>query len=272
MSKAVSNEKTIVQKIATRCNAIDRIMQGGVSVGEVTELCGENATGKTQLCLQTSIACQLPPSLGGMFGASIYIHSIGPFPIRRLTGIMPHILQSPINQIDNPCDHITTKQVESPHELPDVLDWVVKLIKYSHNTCRHIRLVVIDSIASICASHFENTVEGLDSRTQLLRAIGYGLHSIASTYNVAVIVVNNVVDVFPSDRDSSTNFMMSSGRKVRPALGKGWTRNIATRLFLSKALNPVTQTSDRLCSVLLSPTLELDACRFKITEKGVRDE
>ncbi|XP_056695358.1 DNA repair protein XRCC3 homolog [Spinacia oleracea] len=182
-------------------NAIDSITLGGVSVGEVTELCGENATGKTQLVLQASIACQLRPSLGGM----------------------------------------------------------------------HIRVIVVDSIASICTSHFENIVDGLESRSQLLRAIGYGLQSIAATYNVAVIVVNNVVDVFPSDRDSSTHFMMSSGRKVRPTLGMGWARNIETRLFFTKTLNPSTQMFGRLCSILLSTTLELNACRFKITEQGVPD-
>ncbi|XP_021837110.1 DNA repair protein XRCC3 homolog [Spinacia oleracea] len=259
------------QKITTRCHAIDTILQGGISVGEVTELCGDNTTGKTQLCLQTSIACQLLPSLGGMFGATIYIHSIGPFPIRRLTSLIPFILETSLDVNDKPCDHITTKQVESPYELPDVLDWVVKLVKQSHNTCRHVRLVVIDSIASICTSHFENTAVGLESRTQLLRAIGYGLKSIASKYNLAVLVVNNVVDVFPSDSDSSTHFMMSSGRKVRPALGNVWTRDIGTRLFLSKSINPSDQTCGRLLSVLLSSTLELDVCRFKITEKGVVD-
>ncbi|XP_021855636.2 DNA repair protein XRCC3 homolog [Spinacia oleracea] len=257
------------QKITTRCDSIDSILQGGISVGEVTELCGENATGKTQLCL--SIACQLPPSLGGMYGATIYIHAIGPFPIRRLTSLIPFILDTALDPNDNPCDHITTKQVESPYELPDVLDWVVKFIKQSHNTCRHVRLVVIDSIASICTSHFENTAQGLESRTQLLRAIGYGLKSIASQYNVAVLVVNNVIDVFPIDSDSSTHFMMSSGRKVRPALGNGWTRNIGTRLFLSKSINSADQTYVRMISILLSSMLELDVCRFKITEKGVVD-
>ncbi|XP_021841016.2 DNA repair protein XRCC3 homolog [Spinacia oleracea] len=271
MSIPVPIVSPIRQKITTKCNAIDRITQGGVSVGEVTELCGENATGKTQLCLQASIACQLPPSLGGLFGSSIYIHSIGPFPIRRLTGLIPFILDSELHKHDNPCDHITIKQVESPYDLPNVLDWVVKLIQYSHNTSRHICLLVIDSVASICTSHFDNTVEDLEARSQLLRAIGYGLKSIAATYNVAVSVVNNVVEVFPSDRDSSTHFMMSSGRKVRPALGMGWTRNIATRLFLSKTMNSSTQMFDRLCSVLLSSTLELNACSFKITEQGVTD-
>ncbi|XP_056697430.1 DNA repair protein XRCC3 homolog [Spinacia oleracea] len=219
MSKIVSKGTTPCLKISTRCTAIDSILNGGISVGEETEFCGENATGKTQLCLQLSVACQLPPSSGGLFGSCLYIHSIGPFPISRVTGLIPFILDSPISDTDLPCDHIITKQVESVHDLPDALDWVVKLIQNSYNTCRHIRLVIIDSIASMCTSHFDNMAMGYESLTQLLRAIGYGLQSIASKYNVAVVVVNNVVDVFPSDRDSSTNFMMSSGRKVRPALG-----------------------------------------------------
>ncbi|XP_021861218.2 DNA repair protein XRCC3 homolog [Spinacia oleracea] len=271
MSKKVSKGTKPCPKITTRCSVVDSILNGGISVGEVTEFCGENATGKTQLCVQLSVACQLPPSSGGLFGSSIYIHSIGPFPIRRLTGLIPFILDSSLSHTDRPCDHIITKMVESVHDLPDALDWVVKLIQNSYNTCRHIRLVIIDSIVSMCTSHFDNTVVGLESRTQLLRAIGYGLQSIASKYNVAVVVVNNVVDVFPSDRDSSTKFMMSSGRKVRPALGNCWMTNISTRVFMSKTISPYNQTSDRLMSILFSSSLELDACRFCITNEGVMD-
>lgn len=194
--------------------------------------------------------------MGGLFALCIYIHSIGPFSIRRLIGLIPFILESQQQISHNPSDHITTKQVRSPFELPDFLDWVVKLIKQSHNTCRHIRLIVIDSIANIFTSHFDNSADGVESRNELLRAIGYGLHSIVVTYNV-VVLVNNVVDVFPSDRDSATNFMMSYGRKVCPALGVACTRNITTRLFMSKSFNSVTHIMSRSLYVLFSSSLEL---------------
>ncbi|XP_056693067.1 DNA repair protein rhp57-like [Spinacia oleracea] len=45
---------------ATRCNAIDTVLQGGFKTGKVTEICVENETGKTQFFLQSLLATQLP--------------------------------------------------------------------------------------------------------------------------------------------------------------------------------------------------------------------
>ncbi|XP_056684320.1 uncharacterized protein [Spinacia oleracea] len=155
---------TSVNKITTRCSEIDSMMSGGITIGEVTEVCGENASGD----------------------------------LETLNG--------------NPLDYITTKQVDTPHEIPDVLEWTVKLIKMSQNSSMPIRVVVIDSIGSMFTGHFENNVVGSTERKDLIQAIGYGLRTIAASNHVAVVVANNVIDVFPSDHDTTQNFIISSGR------------------------------------------------------------
>ncbi|XP_021844708.1 DNA repair protein XRCC3 homolog [Spinacia oleracea] len=212
---------TSVNKITTRCSEIDSMLSGGITIGEVTEVCGENASGD----------------------------------LETLNG--------------NPLDYITTKQVDTPHEIPDVLEWTVKLIKMSQNSSMPIRVVVIDSIGSMFTGHFENNVVGSTERKDLIQAIGYGLRTIAASNHVAVVVANNVIDVFPSDHDTTQNFIISSGRKVRPALGASWTRNVRTRLMLSKRFNSFTQQIDRFINIAFSPSLEVDACMFNITEEGI---
>ena len=52
-----------------------RILRGGIAVGNITELVGESTAGKTQFSLQLLVTAQLPPSLGGLGGRSLYIHT-----------------------------------------------------------------------------------------------------------------------------------------------------------------------------------------------------
>jgi len=45
---------------------LDSFLRGGLLVPGLTEVAGESATGKTQLCLQLCLAVQLPPEYGGL--------------------------------------------------------------------------------------------------------------------------------------------------------------------------------------------------------------
>ena len=49
---------------------LDSFLRGGLVVPGLTELSGESATGKTQLCLQLCLAVQLPPAFGGLGAGS----------------------------------------------------------------------------------------------------------------------------------------------------------------------------------------------------------
>lgn len=51
--------------IKTGCDALDKLLQGGIETGSITELYGEFRTGKTQLCHQLCVTCQLPIKDGG---------------------------------------------------------------------------------------------------------------------------------------------------------------------------------------------------------------
>ena len=57
-------EKT-QQYLTTGCENLDKFLCGGFPSFGITEVVGESGNGKTQLCLQLSLAVQLPESHGG---------------------------------------------------------------------------------------------------------------------------------------------------------------------------------------------------------------
>ncbi|KUF98510.1 Ectopic P granules protein 5 [Phytophthora nicotianae] len=57
--------------LSTGSNAVDELLKGGIETGSITELFGEFRTGKTQLCHQLCVTCQLPVDRGGGEGKAL---------------------------------------------------------------------------------------------------------------------------------------------------------------------------------------------------------
>ena len=71
------------RRIVTFCNELDKILGGGVGLGQVTEFCGLPGLGKTQLAIQLCIDVQIPKAFGGVGGEAIYIDTEGSFTCER---------------------------------------------------------------------------------------------------------------------------------------------------------------------------------------------
>ena len=74
-----SRVKVEVEKVTTCSRNLDSLLNGGVEVGEVTELYGAYASGKTQLCHQLCVSVQLPKSRGGLGAKAAYVDVDGSF-------------------------------------------------------------------------------------------------------------------------------------------------------------------------------------------------
>lgn len=57
--------------IHTGSKELDKLLNGGLETGSITELFGEFRTGKTQLCHQLCVTCQLPLASGGAEGKAL---------------------------------------------------------------------------------------------------------------------------------------------------------------------------------------------------------
>ena len=51
-------ERGSIRTFSTGCPIIDKTLDGGIRLGQVTELYGESGCGKTQLCIQMSLEVQ----------------------------------------------------------------------------------------------------------------------------------------------------------------------------------------------------------------------
>ncbi|KAA8583412.1 hypothetical protein FQN60_015958 [Etheostoma spectabile] len=58
-------------QISTGSKELDKLLQGGIETGSITELFGEFRTGKTQLCHTLAVTCQLPIDHGGGEGSDV---------------------------------------------------------------------------------------------------------------------------------------------------------------------------------------------------------
>ena len=50
-------------QVSTGSKELDKLLQGGIETGSITELFGEFRTGKSQLCHTLAVTCQLPIGL-----------------------------------------------------------------------------------------------------------------------------------------------------------------------------------------------------------------
>ncbi|XWS70135.1 hypothetical protein CRYUN_Cryun03dG0023300 [Craigia yunnanensis] len=76
----------IIQK-TSGSSKLDKILEGGIETGSITEIYGEFRSGKTQLCHTLCVTCQLPLDQGGGEGKVMYIDAEGTFRPQRLLQI-----------------------------------------------------------------------------------------------------------------------------------------------------------------------------------------
>lgn len=140
-----------------------------------------------------------------------------------------------------------------------------------------VRLIVIDSIASLYRAEFE--ANEMNIRAQLLRELAGQLRIISSKYAVPVLVINQVSDLV-EERLHFNSYkqhwsVVSSGRRVIPTLGLTWASCINTRLALSRQESSTTVAKvgseiQRSMHVIFSPCAPQGSCPFVVDSEGLR--
>ncbi|KAJ6546446.1 P-loop containing nucleoside triphosphate hydrolase protein [Mycena vulgaris] len=178
----VGNQEQIC---STGDSHLDAALGGGLRTGMVWEVFGQSAAGKTQMALQLSLLVQIPISVGGLSGSACYITISSKLPTSRLLQIVEaHPLLSPeicgledINTIKSPTIPILI------HVLSKILpDLIVQ--RANDTQLKPVKLVT-----------------GLRS----IAEISILLHTLASRYNMTVLVLNEVSDVFSHGEQSGTS-------------------------------------------------------------------
>ena len=207
----------LLKILPTGIDNIDELLDGGLHTGEIVEVFGPAASGKTQLCL--SIAGHVTTHLKLNV---LYIDSTSSFSSERLLQI--------IQPKDDQSSPLSLKAALSrvrclkSFNLFDVLKQLSKteeaLQSEKDAFLSHVKLIVIDSISAVISPWLGGQQQ---QGHALMMQLGTCLKRIATYFGIAVLVVNNAV----------ADYGHSSMNKLKPALGMSWRNVPHVRLFVN---------------------------------------
>ncbi|KAG2651642.1 hypothetical protein PVAP13_1NG295000 [Panicum virgatum] len=245
-------------KLSLGCPLLDRILSGGLPAASVTEIAEESASGNTHLCLQLALLAPQSP----LSASALFLHSDLPFPLHRLRGLAPKSRPDIL-------DHVLVAAAHSPTDLLSLLSRAQRLLAHPGRSPHRlpIRLIILDSIASLFRADFDASPADLKRRSALFFQISAKLKELAYRHHCVVVVTNQVVDVVEGNAGNTVAW--SSGRRVSPALGIAWANCVNTRLFLTREVDGASGTERRRMKVAFAPHLPERACEFVIRRDGV---
>ena len=236
------------KRITTGSKQLDELLGGGIFTGEITEISGEFATGKTQLCFQLSINVQLPIEEGGLEGSVYYIDTEGTFSSTRIVQIARERGFEPKEILKNIA---ITRTYNSDH-LMFLINNAQKIIRE-----RNVKLFIIDSIASHFRAEYIGD-EKLVSRQQVVMNLAETLKKLLDDFEIAIVVTNQVIATLDENLFD---------KSPHPALGFAWAHRPHQRILLRKG-----RSEARIARMYDSSRLPDRECVFYVTEKGITDK
>ncbi|NHJ05337.1 MAG: DNA repair and recombination protein RadA [Candidatus Heimdallarchaeota archaeon] len=236
------------RRCTTSSVELDNLLGGGIFTGEITEISGEFATGKTQLCFQLSVNVQLTKDQGGLDGSVYYIDTEGTFSSTRVAQIATERGLNPTEILKNIA---VTRTYNSDH-LMFLITNAQKIIRE-----RNVKLFIIDSIASHFRAEYIGN-EKLVSRQQIVMNLAETLKKLLDEFELAIVVTNQVIATIDENLFD---------KSPHPALGFAWAHRPHQRLLLRKGRNEA-----RIARMYDSSRLPDRECVFYVTEKGISDK
>jgi RecA/RadA recombinase len=235
------------------CDWLDCLLLGGLRTGEILEFAGNSGTGKTQLCMYLSSCIALHPfhphetplnssshPTRQQFGNVLFIDSTNTavpsrfcdYLLPKLKEIFPNDYQSsdftntfahdlPLSMRDT-LERIRVVPIYFAQHLLRFLEALVSLLQTREDSFfSHIRLIVIDSLASIISSSFSLDLK----RSSVLFEISQALKHIALNHGISIVTTNHFIR--PSSESEEEKF----------TLGPLWKSVPNTRILLLKKSN-----------------------------------
>lgn len=246
---SILQDRKNVVRITTGSKALDDLLGGGVESRSTTELFGEFRTGKTQVCLTMCVTCQLPKKQGGGGGKAMFMDTENTFRPERITEIAKRYGMNPEDVLNN----ISVAKVSNTDQQLELLKQAAALMASDHYA-----LLVVDSLTNLYRTDYSGRGE-LSARQMHLAQFMRGLSKLAETYNICVVMTNQVV----AKVDGSAMF---GGNDKAPVGGNIVAHASTTRLFFKKG-----RGEQRICKIYDSPCLPESEATFSINADGVGD-
>ncbi|GBG62036.1 hypothetical protein CBR_g28512 [Chara braunii] len=186
------------------------------------------------------------------------------------------------------CSNVLVEGIHTPDELLSLLRHLRSAFSGRSRRPLPLRMIIIDSIAALFRSEFDNTILDMSNRASILFQVAGELKRIASEFQIPVLLTNQVTDYIEGEgaeggsslaeaRIGNLSYMLTSGRRVVAALGLAWCSCITTRLFLSRSTSAFGITLDgsqaymrRRMQVVFAPHLPPTSCEFVVERCGLR--
>ncbi|WVW81684.1 hypothetical protein I302_103679 [Kwoniella bestiolae CBS 10118] len=226
--------------VSTGDAGLDEALGGGIRRGCLYEITGESAAGKSHLSLHLALTFQLP-SLTSSPGGSLILTSERELSTDRLVQLGQHLLSlhEPTllggeRRVKNLLDNILTNRVGDVDALEHALNYAIPAILESRldpNTSTNhqlpIRLIILDSITALFRGgtndHERPTAPNalsLAERSKHLCIVADALKAIAVKYDLSILIINQVSDVFQRSTPVSYSQPTSSFMQTQPFTGQ----------------------------------------------------
>jgi len=246
--------------IPTLASAVDEILRGGVRTRMLTEIAGESASGKSQLCCQLALSAQIVARWGGQEASVIYVNTEGPPPTRRLRALASsarfiHAFGNAQSASEALERIYIVNALGDGDALLEVLEALSAALRYAAQADAPVRLIVVDSVAAPFrdddgGASANGGIHAKDSswaytirRAGTLHKATMLLKEYATRHDLACVVTNHVVDSMRASDGASDGAralkslgeVITSGRLVVPALGLAWGHCVNARCFVSRS-------------------------------------
>jgi len=188
--------------VVTAASDLDAILQGGLRVGSLTEICGASGSGRTQITLQLAANVQLPRVLGGLDASCLYIDTRGALYANRYVEVIAGLrarlsgLATSQGSVTPQMREMLTTQANKSidaflegtyHYAAPSVAHVVSLVASLPTLldgCGNVRLVILNSL--------DPDAFPKDTRTAVLTSITRALRELATSRNIAILVVTTM--------------------------------------------------------------------------------
>ncbi|GAB4822360.1 hypothetical protein N2152v2_009406 [Parachlorella kessleri] len=222
-SPAIFNGAQLMSQLAqsrllpTGCPSIDsELLRGGFREGQLAEVCGESASGKTQLCL----SCAAHTALRGE--GVVFVDTSNAFSAGRLQTLLQAVSQAQV-AVEDALNFVTVHQAYDIHAVLGVVDSLFT-VQAQPPAAAAPKLVIIDSLSAVIGPVLGGGGGQHSQGHALLAAAGTSLKALAARLGAVVIITNHMVGGGEGGR----------GEK-RPAMGESWKNQPHIRLQLSAA-------------------------------------
>ncbi len=229
----------MLRKIPTGCETIDKILEGGISIGNVTLIYGEAETGKTTLATQCAINCAKQGY------RTLFIDCDGTFSGRRLS-------QMTSKKIEETAESIMLMKPQNFKEQTVVID---KLTDY---ITKNLGLFIIDTITALYRVKIADSPEKTFTLNRELNRQMALIAQAAKLHKIAALVTSQV--------RSSFNEAFASVEPVATRVLKFWADTIISMKPTDKP-QVVKATLEKIPKKIQSPLI----CYLEIEETGIHE-